>query len=240
MQNSIINLLPFVVSLKSTKTNKMKFFSKLILLFTPIILVSCYSKCGDSKNLGTYSVSETAKAEWLYPVVKETLKYVNNQNDTMVYSKVNNTKDYSHNSLGQNCNEGFGDSSEDYYYGEYSTISYKSNSGISIEMKAIVDVSQQNLDSLGYVFNFGTSGPGVTSTVSFGIKASDETKLMKDLFWIIDEVKFSSELEINNKLYKNVYYNYNPQIIEPSIYFQKNIGIIAYRDSSSTLWTLIE
>tara|TARA_B100001778_G_scaffold80830_1_gene65420 strand:+ start:264 stop:926 length:663 start_codon:yes stop_codon:yes gene_type:complete len=220
----------------------MKEFLRFILFFTPMFLESCFPKCGKNTFMGKYDVSESVKEHWVNPVVKEKLTYINDKNDTVVYIKSSSNKRYDYNSLGQNCNGGWGDSSEDYYEGEYTSIIYESNSDISIEIRAIVSAAQANMDSLGYAITFSTYGPGVGATVSFGILASDETQFIWDLFWINQIPDFSAELEINETKYSNVYYGYHPtsQINEPSIYFQKQKGIIAYRDASSNLWYLVD
>jgi hypothetical protein len=218
---------------------------KSLLLLLVVFFTSCLrDKCGDNISLGEFELIPQSFTDW-YPYRElDTLRFENKQGEIISLGLTERTEVWSYQSMGEFCNEGWADSAEEYFLGQWIQLKYSGTfDGINyfIEALLFVDVPTDpaSLKLYDYaVFSsmthrqFESSGVGASVYIIANNRnntfSQDEVLVTRD---------FAEEMEINGEVYSDIWYFNRGGV--PSMMVQKGKGIIAFAGLNEEIWSII-
>lgn len=216
----------------------------MMFLAIPIVfLFSSCEKCGDNISLGDYTLIETTKQDWYIYDGLDRLSFKNTAGD-LIALEIDEFEDRQlYTPVTKICNEGFGDSAEEYYNGEWILKRYKTvHNDITYSIETVLQVENTSTSELrlydavnfsSNVDNLNDSDIGVGGSVYlFANDRGNTFAQPNDELPVVPE--FAAEIDINGVTYQNVYYFNRAGV--PSIYVQRNQGIIAFAGLDGELW----
>lgn len=222
---------------------------KYIINFTILILlffVSC-SKCGENVYLGDFYLMPQSKGDWFPFTGVEELTFNNATGDAITLKLVENEDKMAHQSIQQICSDGWSDTSEEYFKGEWLLSEYKGvfkNITYSILVILYVEKNIYQWESIKFnlydrisyqsiVDNENDKEIGVGGRIDLIANNRGNSLDINDLQLFIPS-DFSEEMVINGITYQDVWYFDREGT--PSLYVQQGQGIIAFLGFEGEVW----
>lgn len=221
-----------------------KLWILLIFLVPTSVFFSC-NTCGESVSLGEFDLKDSSITNW-FPYINEDQLIFRNQHDekialTLKIRDLTKTQV----SYGETCNEGFFDSSHEYYLADFYHTQYTTDyQGDHYKLDIYLFVNHiNNLSGLTLYdqvsYNSGVyrskEGPGVGGTVS-QVASYRGNNIPDSYFDFINWIEHADSLEISGKVYQDVFYFLRDGV--PSLYVQKQKGVLAFAGFDGELWIL--
>jgi len=221
-----------------------KLWILLMFLVPTGIFYSC-STCGESVSLGEFDLKDSSIINW-FPYINADKLVFRNQHDeeiTLVLKERDLTKTQV--SYRETCSEGFFESSHEYYLADFFHTQYTTDYqgdqyklDIYLYVSHINDLSQLTLyDQVTY--NSGVyrskESPGVGGAVS-RVASYRGSQIPDTYFDFLNWVEHADSVEIRGKIYQDVFYFLRDGV--PSLYVQKQKGVIAFAGFDGELWIL--
>ena len=236
------------------KLKSMKHTPTSVCLVFLLVATGCLSiftdKCGDSINLGDFRLMPESKADWFPYLNLPELTFSNSAGKTIALRSLAREETMTFHSLGEICREGWADSAEEYFMGEWLHYVYGGSfDGISYELSMVLYVDPdrslytrgQAVSSILYdivsYHSLTSREPdiGVGGSVYLITSYRGNTNVAEDLNFL-DWDDFAEEIIINGVAYDDVWY-FNREGV-PSLYVQKGRGIIAFAGMDDEVWVL--
>lgn len=219
---------------------------KIMLLLLPaVLLLSGCSRCGKNVHLGDFSLINDTRDDW-YPYRDvSTLTFTNGSGAQITLSRQEREETIRYVPFREICTEGWADTSEEFYRGEWLQTIYSGTFSIITYRLGII-VSVEHLfnypslvlyDRAAYSSYVAGVGQGTAVGGSVNILASKRgNSFNPNELPEFDTPDFASVIEINGKNYSDVWY-FDRQGT-PSLYVQQGYGIIAFAGLNNEVWVL--
>jgi hypothetical protein len=198
-----------------------------------LLSMSCMKdKCGDNISLGDYYIEEETKTDW-YPYEDlSTLYFKNANNNVLVLQQAEAVEDLVYDPVREICREGFASYAEEYMMAEQISKTYRGG-GHELSITLRVRHEEMSVEQLYDEVTFSSYGGSVGGSVFFFNDRGNNVN--PDLI----APSYIDSIKINGVSYTDVYYfnrESSPGVFEPSLYVQKNTGIIAFLDDNGVIW----
>lgn len=220
--------------------SKLLFYT--ILIGSISIFAGC-DNCGENVKIGEYSLMETSVSNYFPFIDQDHMVFRNEQGKSITL--VVKTKEITKTpvTFREICNNGFFDSSQEFFDADFYYIQYATEfEGTSYSIDNYLYVNHINDQTSLTLFDqatfnslvFRTKGePGVGGTVSM-VASYRGNHIPDSNFEFLSWVNYADSLEIRGQEYKEVWYFLREGI--PSLYVQKQKGVIAFLGFDGELW----
>lgn len=220
------------------------FYLSILLFFT----VACNKTCGEDVNLGTYNLTNQTKEEWFPEMNSTKLVFINSSGDTL-YLKGDYSTEMRKYQIGAICENSDDDFAVQYFKGEIIMHLFKGSLKdvdyiISLEYLVNYLYSPTHGDELILYDNLRMGCDVSWGDGSYENRNGCDISIITDsrgtdmtLFPYYPSPDFSNTITLNEQTFKNVMYSSNDKNV-PSLFFKKDIGIIAFVGKDNEVWVL--
>lgn len=199
-----------------------------------LLCMSCIKdKCGENQSLGDYYIEEETKSDW-YPYENiSSLTFKNANGGTFVLQQAEAVDDLVYDPVREICRGGYADRAEEYIMAQQLSKTYRS---AAHELTIVLRVRHEDtsIASLYDEVTFSSYGGSVGGSVFLHNDRGNNVNPSQII------PSYADSIQLNGESYTEVYYfnrEASPGVFEPSLYVQKNTGIIAFLDDQGVLWT---
>ncbi len=217
-----------------------------------LFLLSGCDECGENVKIGDYLLMEEGFADW-FPYESKSQLQFKNQNDQIITLDVLNVENkWVYTPIQHICDGGFGDSSEEYfngqwiyykYVGEFETVRYQLEISYYVELldNTYSNIEQNLYDLISYsslVVDDKSTNQGVGGYLNF-VASYRSNAVNPDIS--SSSFVFADQLLINGSDYQNVWY-FNREspagTFTPALYVKQGKGIVAFLGVNDEVWEL--
>ncbi len=252
-KNSILLIAP--------KPKKMRRFLSYLLIFSFLFYFSC-NTCGKNENLGKFEVTPQSRERWWPYENMDQLVYENAEGEQLIFLKSGYEENFRSRPVKILCGnpDGFNSASEigdleellAFYSLQEDDLLINFDFNLVVDFPGLHSESFENTNFdravFGLTFRNATSNTNsatsiISSDVMMFLADNRGNEIDESEF---DNINYLEEIELNGKVYKNVWYS-DDDLNIPSdqgnnviIYIQEGKGVIGFVDIDLVTWTLVE